>query len=138
MAYVFFMNITSRQFLGALADSTRLRSLILMCREQPLCVCELTAALDVSQPKMSRHLAALRDCGIVEDRKVANRVYYRLSPALPEWAVSVLGSIVEGSAQDPEFIRDCERLEAMANRPDRTEVLACTGERASAERAHAH
>jgi ArsR family transcriptional regulator, arsenate/arsenite/antimonite-responsive transcriptional repressor len=124
------MGINSRKFLGALADSTRLRSLILMCRVQPLCVCELVWALDVSQPKMSRHLAALRDRGIVEDQKVANRVFYRLSPTLPEWAVSVLRNIADGSEKELEFIRDRQRLEAMPDRPDRPEVVATHGQRA--------
>ncbi len=119
------MELDPHQFFDALAEPTRLRSLVLLTSNDPLCVCELTWALDVSQPKMSRHLASLRDCGIVEDRKVANRVFYRLSPALPEWAKSVLNSVSEGVQRIREFEGDRERLAAMPNRPDRTSVMAC-------------
>jgi ArsR family transcriptional regulator len=90
-----------------------------MLREKSLCVCELTAALEVSQPKMSRHLAALRERGIVEDRKVANRVFYRLNPALPVWAQAVVCHLAEGIENTDEFIADRKRLKAMPNRPDR-------------------
>ncbi len=44
-----------------LSDQTRLRSVILLMREGELCVCELTHALDIIQPKVSRHLALIRD-----------------------------------------------------------------------------
>ena len=118
------MELDPHQFLDALAEPTRLRSLMLLTGDDPLCVCELTWALDVSQPKMSRHLASLRDCGIVKDRKVANRVFYRLSPSLPEWAKSVLNSVSEGTQSRGEFEEDRERLAAMPNRPDRTLVMA--------------
>jgi ArsR family transcriptional regulator len=48
-------------FFKMLADSTRLRCLLLMQAEGELCVCELTHALNLSQPKISRHLAHLRE-----------------------------------------------------------------------------
>jgi DNA-binding transcriptional ArsR family regulator len=61
------MTMDADTLIQALADGTRLRALVLLTREGSLCVCELTAALAVSQPKMSRHLAALRALDIVED-----------------------------------------------------------------------
>src|SRR5512144_2200529 len=66
-AYTLPMMIDADALVQALADGTRLRALVLLTRETSLCVCELTAALDVSQPKMSRHLAPLRALDIVED-----------------------------------------------------------------------
>lgn len=45
------------QFFKLLADETRVRCLLMIAREQNLCVAELTAALEESQPKISRHLA---------------------------------------------------------------------------------
>jgi len=56
-----------RQFFQLLSDETRLRCLLLLQKEGELCVCELVYALDIIQPKISRHLAALRDAGIVTD-----------------------------------------------------------------------
>lgn len=61
------MNIVD--YMRLLADETRLRSLILMRREGELCVCELTHTLDFSQPKISRHLATMREAGIVQNRR---------------------------------------------------------------------
>ena len=69
-----------------LADPTRLRCVVLLQREGELCVCELVRALDLSQPKVSRHLAVLREGGVVEDRRAGQWVHYRLHPALPAWA----------------------------------------------------
>ncbi len=77
-------------FFKSLADDTRLRMLLLICREQELCVCELTAALELSQPKVSRHLAQLRKAGLLLDRRQGQWVYYRLHNALPGWAKSVV------------------------------------------------
>ncbi|MCB1736762.1 MAG: metalloregulator ArsR/SmtB family transcription factor, partial [Gammaproteobacteria bacterium] len=72
----------------AVADTTRLRVLVLLYRaRRELCVCELTAALDLVQPKISRHLKALRDTQILSTRRSGQWVYYRLNPALPLWAV---------------------------------------------------
>ena len=59
------MDIQFNQFFQLLSDDTRLRSLLLMQQMGELCVCELVHALSVIQPKVSRHLAALRDYGVV-------------------------------------------------------------------------
>jgi len=90
------MNIQLNQFFQLLSDDTRLRSLLLMQQEGELCVCELVHALGVIQPKVSRHLAALRDCGVVKDRRSGQWIYYQISPDLPTWAHHV----IEAAATD--------------------------------------
>ncbi|HEY7772203.1 MAG TPA: metalloregulator ArsR/SmtB family transcription factor [Marinagarivorans sp.] len=82
--------MTPLAFYKCLAEQTRLKSLLLITLERELCVCDLVRALDMSQPKISRHLAELRKCGIVLDEKRGTWVYYRLHPELPEWAEQVL------------------------------------------------
>lgn len=77
-------------FYKCLAEETRLKSLLLITLEGELCVCDLVSALNLSQPKISRHLAELRRCGIVLDEKRGVWVYYRLHPNLPDWALQVL------------------------------------------------
>lgn len=77
-------------FYKCLSDDTRLKSLLLLVGGRSLCVCELMLALDTSQPKVSRHLAELRDCDLVEGERRGRWVYYRLHPELPEWARQVL------------------------------------------------
>ena len=60
----------------ALADPTRLR--ILNCLlEAPGCVCELEPSLELPQPLISRHLAYLRNAGLVRDQRQGTRVNYR-------------------------------------------------------------
>jgi ArsR family transcriptional regulator len=111
------MMITADTLIQALADGTRLQALVLLSREESLCVCELTAALDVSQPKMSRHLAALRALDLVDDARVANRVFYRLHPALPEWARGVIERLAEGMSSTTDLATVRLRLDRFPNRP---------------------
>lgn len=61
----------------ALADKTRLRILNLM-REGEVCVYLFTDILGESQPKISRHLAYLRNAGIVEARREGKLIHYRI------------------------------------------------------------
>ncbi|MDX1677233.1 metalloregulator ArsR/SmtB family transcription factor, partial [Arsukibacterium sp.] len=77
-------------FYKALADDTRLKSLLLITEQQELCVCELMTALEQSQPKISRHLAQLRKANILQDRRSGQWVFYSLHPELPAWAHQVL------------------------------------------------
>lgn len=55
-----------------------------------LCVRDLCTGLEESQPKISRHLAMLRECGLLLDRKQGKWVHYRLSPHIPAWAALVV------------------------------------------------
>lgn len=68
------------QLLKAAGDHTRLRILSLL-QSESICVCELQAVLELPQPTISRHLAALRHAGLVHDRREGNRVVYSLAPA---------------------------------------------------------
>lgn len=70
--------------LSALADPTRLAALRRLRDGGEHCVCELVSALDVTQSRMSRHMATLRAAGLVTDRRDAQWVRYRLNPALPD------------------------------------------------------
>ncbi|HYN38591.1 MAG TPA: metalloregulator ArsR/SmtB family transcription factor [Rhodospirillales bacterium] len=117
--------INADALVQALADGTRLRVLVLLFRERSLCVCELTAALAVSQPKMSRHLAALRALDLVEDARFANRVFYRLHPELPGWAYGVIARLAEGIAATAEFATMRRRLDEFPNRPRQRASFGC-------------
>ncbi len=77
-------------FYKCLADDTRLKSLMLISQADEACVCDLMAALELDQPKISRHLAELRKCGIVQDERRGKWVYYKLHPNLPSWAKQVI------------------------------------------------
>ena len=88
-----------------------------MQQEGELCVCELTHALDVVQPKVSRHLAALRDAGIVADRRQGQWIYYQLHPDLPKWARQVIRTTSAAVADQMPCKNDRAALLKMPNRP---------------------
>lgn len=113
------MTFTAAPLFALLADPTRLRCVVLLQREGELCVCELVHALDLPQPKVSRHLALLREAGVVEDRRAGQWVHYRLHPALPAWAVAVITAAAEGADGAEPHVGDRARLATMAGRPER-------------------
>ncbi|MBK5552377.1 MULTISPECIES: metalloregulator ArsR/SmtB family transcription factor [unclassified Pseudomonas] len=98
-----------------LSDETRARATLLITREGELCVCELVCALDDSQPKISRHLAQLRACGLLLDRRQGQWVYYRLNPELPAWVRAVLETTLQANADWLE--ENSARLRQMGDRP---------------------
>ena len=106
-----------------LADDTRLQMLLLIHQEQELCVCELTQALDESQPKISRHLANLRRERLLVDRRQGQWVFYRLNPELPAWVGQV---IRDTDAGNPAFMESSRRkLSLMGERPERVKAECC-------------
>ncbi|MEP8601306.1 As(III)-sensing metalloregulatory transcriptional repressor ArsR [Enterobacter hormaechei] len=78
------------QLFKNLSDETRLGIVLLLREMGELCVCDLCTALEQSQPKISRHLAMLREGGLLLDRKQGKWVHYRLSPHIPSWAAQVI------------------------------------------------
>lgn len=111
------MKINPLQLYKCLADETRLKAILLIYVEQELCVCELTAAMQLSQPKVSRHLAQLRCCGLLADRREGQWVYYRLNPELPVWALEV---IVLTAQSNRDFVQEAvKNLAIMGDRPVR-------------------
>lgn len=109
--------LTPARLLRCLGDETRLQIMLLIQQHGELCVCELTAALALSQPKVSRHLAQLRQCGLLADRRQGQWVFYQLPAVQPDWVRAVLEAIVDGQGSLIEVAR--QRLAAMNNRPDR-------------------
>ena len=105
--------LDAQQFFRALSDGTRLRCLLLLLVEEQLCVCEFVHALDLSQPRVSRHLGHLRDLGIVQDDRRGQWVHYHLHPALPPWTHEVLEAALH--AEGLSDVR--QRLATMPNRP---------------------
>lgn len=64
----------------ALADPTRLTMIASLWKAKaPICVCDFTAGLDLSQPTISHHMSKLKEAGLVESEKRGIWVYYRLA-----------------------------------------------------------
>lgn len=88
-----------------LADETRLTCILLIAHHEQLCVCQLTDSLRVSQPKISRHLAELRKCGVVVDTRQGKWVYYSLNPKLPEWVSTIIESVAKAQmSRTPSYL----------------------------------
>jgi len=103
-----------------LSDETRLRALALMHTAGEVCICELVYALGLPQPKISRHMATMRDAGIATARRDAQWVFYAPNPALPDWQRHVINAAMQGLKESPVTAQDLTRLKTMPNRPLRT------------------
>jgi ArsR family transcriptional regulator len=72
------------RFLKALSDSTRLK-IIELLNVREMCVCEIMAALDLTQPTASHHLNLLENAGLLNDRREGKWVFYSLAnPEIPK------------------------------------------------------
>ncbi len=100
-----------------IGDATRRRIFALLVAEGELCVCELMAALDDIQPKVSRHLSVIRDAGLVSVRREGTWIFYRLAPSLPRWVQDILNTLRADAV--PELTSDRARLKKMPGRPAR-------------------
>lgn len=116
----------SSELLKILGDRTRL-TIFSLLKIRELCVCELTALLDVSQPAISQHLRKLKLLNIVKERKQGQWVYYSLRQ--PEdnekmlQAVTVnLPDVGELIARLNEEETSC-KVEEIKSVPNNSEVL---------------
>ena len=88
------------QLFKILADETRLAIIMLLRESGELCVCDLCAATGQSQPKISRHMAILRESELVLDRRQGKWVHYRLSPHMPAWAAEIIAASWQSMRED--------------------------------------
>jgi ArsR family transcriptional regulator, arsenate/arsenite/antimonite-responsive transcriptional repressor len=93
----------------ALGDTTRLRLLNLM-GDQEICVCYFVEVLGQPQPKISRHLAYLRNAGIVTVRRQGTWMHYRIVTPRQTGAASILGETLAWMREDRSFQTDRARL----------------------------
>ncbi len=97
-----------------MSDSLRLRILMLIHDEIALSVGDLTKALQVSQPKVSRHLALLRDSGVLQDHREGVWIFYHFPSDLPQWICHTLETVRNGQ---PALINQEKiRLSTIKNR----------------------
>src|SRR5438128_12040458 len=86
--------------LKALGEPTRLRMVsALWAAAAPVCICDFTAAFELSQPTISHHMAKLKAAGLVESSRQGIWIYYRLREQLPALTTELLGTLVEPVAE---------------------------------------
>lgn len=97
------------RFFQALGDNTRLRLLNLM-GDQELCVCYFVEILAQSQPKISRHLAYLRNAGIVSARRDGKWMHYRIVMPHNHGAAKVLQQVLQSFKEEKTMQADLAKL----------------------------
>ena len=100
----------SWDILKLLSDSTRLRLLALLLREE-LSVAELQEILGMAQSRISSQLALLRQAGFVSDRREGKKAFYSLRPSLPPRQLTLLRTACESVAELPESAEDRDNLD---------------------------
>jgi ArsR family transcriptional regulator len=112
-------------FYMALADKTRLRLLNLM-RDEEVCVCFFTEVLGDSQPKISRHLAYLRNSGLVKSRRDGKWMHYSIVEPEDEDGKRVLQGVLEWLDSRPELRAEREKYKKVCCTPELLVQIAKT------------
>jgi len=105
--------------LRLLADPTRVRLLALLERDE-LTVAELATATRLAQPRVSTHLAKLKDAGIVHDRRSGVSAYYRLNTER-DAGISALWQTLKSQTEDALLREDARRLPGVLSKRAREE-----------------
>ncbi len=107
---------------AALADPTRLRLLNLM-NGREVCVCYFVEILKEGQPKISRHLAYLRNAGVVSARREGKWMHYSIEWPQDAAAASILNATLTSLKSDREMQADMEKLSRACCEPQRFVTL---------------
>jgi ArsR family transcriptional regulator len=83
--------------------------MMMLIAQQQLCVCEICGVLELSQPKVSKHLAKLRDKGFVIDERKEQFVFYSLKIE-DEVLKNLVMSLFSNIEKYPELCADSKRL----------------------------
>ncbi|MHB8302590.1 MAG: ArsR/SmtB family transcription factor [Acidobacteriaceae bacterium] len=110
------------QFFMALADATRLRLLGLMGGRE-ICVCYLVETLGQPQSKISRHLAYLRQAGIVSARRDGKWMHYRIEPQPGAHRSRILREALAWLREEKAVVADHARLEKACCAPGKNPAL---------------
>jgi ArsR family transcriptional regulator len=98
-----------------LADPTRLRLLLLLDREE-MSVAELAGITQLAQPRVSTHLAKLKEAGLVSDRRDGVFVYYRIATVISDSSLDELWRFLSKNTADPLIQQDRERIPQVLNK----------------------
>jgi ArsR family transcriptional regulator len=97
------------RYFKALGDSNRLRILNLLLHGE-LCVCDIQYVLEASQPNVSRHLAYLKNSGLVVDRRDGYRIYYQLAEPKQTLKKKLFEFLQEAYKNEDQLREDTRRL----------------------------
>lgn len=113
-------NMLPADLFGAFANPLRLRILSLLQEQKEICVCDLCEVLGMPQPRISRHLAILRETGLVEVRSDGRWKFYALAAPQTPLQRTLLRCVRSCLAEVDELAADRHRLQGLETR------LRCT------------
>jgi ArsR family transcriptional regulator, arsenate/arsenite/antimonite-responsive transcriptional repressor len=94
----------------ALSDENRIR-IIMALRRQSLCVCQVTELLELAPSTVSKHIAILRQAGLVESRKEGRWIYYYIPPTgISTQAKETIRTLANSLGKDDRIAADRKRL----------------------------
>ena len=98
----------------SVADKNRLR-ILKMLQNKKMCVCELSAALGITRPSVSRHLSLMRDAGLVEDERNGPWIDYGLcKEKINEYAPIIQSYLKEWINDDPKVREDLKKIKTLS------------------------
>ena len=101
----------------AMGERTRIK-IVKLLSTKPMYVCELESVLEMSQPRISQHLRILKHAGLVSMQKEGQRAVYSLDEGAFEAWINGFTDFLRQPLEDlPEFQREIDRIEAMADDP---------------------
>ena len=117
----------------ALTDENRVR-ILLALRGREMCVCQVTAFLDLSPSTTSKHLSILKQARLIESRKKGKWVYYRLADnaGTPALVRGALAWLIDSAKDLPTIREDARRIEDILER----EIQICSGMGVDADSFH--
>ena len=96
-----------------LADKNRLR-ILKMLQYKKMCVCELSAALAITRPSVSRHLSLMKDAGLVQDERNGQWIDYSLcKDTINEYASVIQLHLNEWVNDDPAIKDDVKKIKTL-------------------------
>lgn len=98
----------------AVADPTRIR-ILKMLEQGELCVCQITTILDLAAATASKHLAALKVAGLLQQRRDGKWVYYRLADRHLNLYAPAFLELVRTSLKDDPTVTEDSRVLAQVN-----------------------
>ncbi|MEQ8235938.1 MAG: metalloregulator ArsR/SmtB family transcription factor [Syntrophomonadaceae bacterium] len=112
----------SARVLKALGEPTRLK-IIRFLWERELCICELVAILEMSQPRISQHVKVLKQAGLIKERRVRQNSYLSLNiHALNGTDIASFSTLMTTEIVDvPELKEETQRFQAL----DCNETVIC-------------
>ena len=119
------------RFFKILADESRLKMLWLLFNRRELCVCDIMAVLEITQSKASRHLATMRNLGIVTDRREGQWSHYSLCPIEDKLAKDHLKHLKTTLSRLPEADQLLEKLHTWLKEKEMGASCAPDGKRCS-------